>query len=130
VSRAASIRTGLEEGRKALEASGAQLRIAEEKLARLEDEIRELRASAAHEMEAERARWRRVTLEEAGRIAASARAQMEAAVRAARLELKRYGAGQAVAHAAALIQARLGDEGREQLVARFVSALGTEERRN
>jgi len=123
-SRSASIRKGLEEGRKALENSQAQLRTVEEKLARLEAEIGEFKASARREMEAESLRLQQASTEEAARILESARAQTETAVRAAKLELKQYAAQKSVAFAEDLIRARLDPSGRSRLVTQFVANLG------
>jgi F-type H+-transporting ATPase subunit b len=119
--RSASIRKGLEEGRKALEASQAQLKTVEEKLLHLEDEIATFRASAAQEMEAERQRWKLAAAEEAEKILQAARAQTEAAVRAARLELKSYAAEQAVELAEAIIRRRLDNAGQKKLVSDFLA---------
>jgi F-type H+-transporting ATPase subunit b len=94
--RSASIQKSLEEGRKALEASQAQLQAVEERLRHLEAEIAAFKAAASQEMEAEGQRLRQAAAEEAEKILESARAQMETAVRAAKLELKAYAAQQAV----------------------------------
>ena len=74
-SRSASIQKSLDEGRKALEASQAQLKSVEEKLRGLEAEIAAFKASAVREMEAERQRMQQGGAEEAARILESARAQ-------------------------------------------------------
>ncbi len=129
-SRSASIHKGLDEGRKALEASQAQLRIVEEKLRGLEAEIAEFKASAVREMEAERQRLEKSSAEEAARILESARAQTETAVRGAKVELKNYAALKSVALAEELIRARLDDSGRKRLVTQFVATLEPEERKN
>jgi F0F1-type ATP synthase membrane subunit b/b' len=119
--RSASIRKGLEEGRKALEASQAQLKAVEEKLRHLEQEIAAFKASAAREMEAERERLKLAAAEEAEKILQSARAQTEAAVRAAKLELKSYAAEQAVKSAEEIIRRRLDEAGRMKLVSDFLA---------
>jgi F-type H+-transporting ATPase subunit b len=122
--RSASIRKGLEEGRKALEASQAQLKTVEEKLLHLEEEIAAFKASAAREMEAERQRLKLAAAEEAEKILQSARAQTEAAVRAAKLELKSYAAAQAVELAEEIIRRRLDEAGRKKLVGDFLARVG------
>jgi F-type H+-transporting ATPase subunit b len=119
--RSASIRTGLEEGRKALEASQAQLKAAEEKLKHLEEEIADFKASAAREMEAESQRLKVAAAEAAEKIIQSARAQTDVAVRAAKLELKMYTAQQAVNLAEEIIRQRLDDAGRKKLVGDFLA---------
>ena len=119
--RSASIRKGLEEGRKALEASQAQLKTVEEKLLHLEEEIASFKASAGREMEAERQRLKLVEAEEAEKILQAARAQTEVAVRAAKLELKSYAAEQAVELAEEMIRRRLDEAGRKKLVEDFLA---------
>jgi len=129
-SRSASIQRGLDEGRKALAASAAQLRAVDEKLQRLDSEIAAFKASAASETEAECQRLKQAAAEEAERILDSARAQMESAVRAAKLELKSYAARQAVTLAAELIHQRLDEPGRSRLVRQFATMLQGKELKN
>lgn len=128
--RSASIQKSLEEGRKALEASQAQLQAVEEKLRHLEDEIAAFKASAVQEMEAERQRLRQAAAEEAEKILASARAQIETAVRAAKVDLKCYTAQQAVELAEELIRQRLDASSRRYLLGQFVARLEARERKN
>jgi F-type H+-transporting ATPase subunit b len=128
--RSASIRRHLEEGRKALEASQAQLQKVEEKLRHLEEEIAAFKALAAQDMEAERERMRQAAAEEAEKILQSSRAQIDSAVRAAKLDLKAYTAQQAIGHAEELIRRRLDDAGRKRLVSQFVARLEERGRRN
>ena len=119
--RSASIQKGLEDGRKALEASQAQLKSVEEKLQHLEEEIAAFKAAAEREMEAERQRWKLAAAEEAEKILQSARAQTEVAVRAAKLELKSFAAEQAVALAEEIIRRRLDEAGQRKLVGEFLT---------
>jgi len=119
--RSASIRKGLEEGRKALEASQAQLKTVEQKLQHLEEEIAAFKASAGREMEAERQRSKLAEAEEAEKIFQAARAQTEVALRAAKLELKSYAAEQAVQLAEEIIRRRLDEAGRKKLVEDFLA---------
>ena len=119
--RSASIRIGLEEGRKALAASQAQLKTVEEKLQHLEEEIAAFKTSAAQEMEAERQRWKQAEAEEVEKILQAARARTEVATRAARLELKSYAAEQAVELAEEIIRQRLDEAGRKKLVGEFLA---------
>jgi len=129
-SRSGSIQKSLDEGRKALAISQAQLQAIEGKLGRLEAEIAAFKQSAVREMEAERERLQQAGAEEAERILASARAQMETALRGAKLELKNYAARKAVALAEEMIRTRLDDSGQKRLVNQFVATLGPEERKN
>jgi len=128
--RSESVRKALEEGRKALEASQAQLKAVEEKLRHLEEDIAAFKASAVHEMEAERERLRRAAAAEAEKIRDFNRAQMDVALRAAKLELRNYGVQQAIEQAEAMIRERLDDAGRSRLVGRFVAGLEAKERKN
>jgi len=127
--RSAAIRRGLEEGRKALEASQAQLKAVEEKLKHLEEEIAEFKAAAVREMEAERQRLKQAAAEAAEKIIQSARAQTEAATRAAKLELKAYAGQEAVKLAEEIIRRRLDDAGRKKLVGDFLSEVESQKSR-
>jgi F-type H+-transporting ATPase subunit b len=127
--RSASIRQGLEEGRKALEASQAQLKSVEEKLQHLEQEIAAFKTAAEREMEAERQRLKLAAAQEAEKILQSARAQTEVAVRAAKLELKSYAAGRAVELAEEIIRQRLDEAGRKRLVGEFLAEVESQELR-
>jgi F-type H+-transporting ATPase subunit b len=129
-SRSASIQKSLDEGRKALEASQAQLHAVEEKLRGLEAEIAAFKDSAVREMEAERQRLKQSSADEGTRILESARTQMDTALRGAKLELKNYAAQQSVTLAEELIRTRLDDAGRKRLVTQFVASLGSKERKN
>ncbi|MGH7247029.1 MAG: hypothetical protein ACREH9_02900 [Pseudomonadota bacterium] len=121
--RSASIRKGLDEGRRALEASQAQLKAVEGKLARLEQAIAAFQASSAEEMTLERQRLVQAAAREAEKILASAQARIETATRAAKVELRAYAARQAVQLAEEMIRRRLDDAGRGRLVARFVEGV-------
>jgi F-type H+-transporting ATPase subunit b len=128
--RSASIRKALEEGRKALEASGTQLQAVEAKLQRLGEEIAAFQAAAVREMDVERQRLEQSTAEEAARILDSARAQMDTALRGARLELKNFTASQAVTLAEGMIRKRLDEPGRKRLVSEFLTKLEAKGRNN
>jgi F0F1-type ATP synthase membrane subunit b/b' len=123
VQRSASIRYKLEQGRRALAATQAQLREIEQKLNQLGEEIRAFKEEAAREARAERDRLRKTTAEEAEKILELARAQIETATRAGVRELKRYAAREALKHAEELIRERLDDATHRQLVSRFVGEL-------
>jgi F0F1-type ATP synthase membrane subunit b/b' len=118
--RSTSIRKGLEEGRKALEA----------KLQHLEEEIAAFKAAAARDMEAERERMRQAALEETEKILESARAQIEGAVRVAKLDLELYTAYQAIEQAEGMIRGRLDEQGQKRLLGQFMAHLGEGERKN
>ena len=100
-----------------------QLREAEEKLAHLEQEVAQLRADAQREAEAEGQRIRNVTQADAQKIGVAAAAEIEAAERAARLELKAIAANLAVDAAESLLAKQLTPQGQEALVSAFVKGL-------
>ena len=100
-----------------------QLREAEEKLARLEQEVTQLRATAQREAAAEAARLRAITQSDIQRVSLAAKAEIEAAERAARLELKVITANLAVDGAESLLEKELTPQAQETLVAAFVKSL-------
>jgi F-type H+-transporting ATPase subunit b len=100
-----------------------QLREAEEKLARLEQEVRQLRASAQREAAAEAERLRAITESDIQKIGLAAKAEMEAAERAARLELKAIAANLAVDGAQSLLVKQLTPQAQESLMAAFMKDL-------
>ncbi len=121
--RSASIRKSLEEGRKALEASQAQLKAVEEKLQHLDAEIAEFKLAAAREMGEERERMRQATAQEADKMLQATRTQMDTATKAAQLELRLYTTQLAVELAEELIRQRLDDTARQRLVSQFLAKL-------
>lgn len=100
-----------------------QLREAEEKLAHLEQEVAQLRANAQSEAEAEGQRIRNGAQADAQKIGVAATAEVEAAERAARLELKAIAANLAVDGAESLLAKQLTPQGQEALVSAFVKGL-------
>ncbi|HET8925485.1 MAG TPA: hypothetical protein VFN26_21050 [Candidatus Acidoferrum sp.] len=104
-------------------AADAQLREAETKLANLQKEAAELRTFAERESAAEAERIRVLTQTDAQKIAAAARAEIEAAERAARLELKALAARLAVDGAESLLAKQLTPQAQESLMSDFVKSL-------
>jgi F-type H+-transporting ATPase subunit b len=100
-----------------------QLREAEQKLARLEQEVAQLRATAQKEMTAEAERLRTITYSDIQKVGLAAKAEIEAAERAARLELKTIAANLAVDGAESLLVKQLTPQAQESLVAAFVKNL-------
>jgi len=100
-----------------------QLREAEEKLARLEQEVTQLRATAQKEMTAEAERLKAITQSDVQKVGLAANAEMEAAERAARLELKTIAANLAVDGAESLLAKEMTPQVQESLVAAFVKNL-------
>jgi F-type H+-transporting ATPase subunit b len=100
-----------------------QLREAEEKLKRLEQEVAQLRAAAKREADAEAERIRNLTQVDVQKISIAATAEIEAAERAARLELKAIAANLAVDGAESLLAKQLTPQAQEALVSEFVKGL-------
>ncbi len=100
-----------------------QLREAEEKLARLEQEVTQLRSTAQREMAAETERLKTITQSDIEKVKLAAKAEMEAAERAARLELKTIAANLAVDGAESLLAKEMTPQVQESLVAAFVKSL-------
>ena len=104
-------------------AADAQVREAEAKLARLQQEVTELRAMAEREGAVEAERIRALAQSDAQKISAASRAEIEAAERAARLELKAIAAKLAVDGAESLLAKQLTPQTQESLVSAFVKSL-------
>jgi F-type H+-transporting ATPase subunit b len=100
-----------------------QLKEAEQRLARLEQEVRRLREEAQREGVAEGERIRALARSDAEKIGIAAKAEIEAAERAARLELKALAAKLAVEGAESLLAKQLTPQTQEALVAGFVKSL-------
>jgi F-type H+-transporting ATPase subunit b len=99
------------------------LREAESKIANLEKEIAEIRAVAAQESAAEIQRIHAVTQSDIKKIGVAAKAEIEAAERAARNELKALAARLAVDGAESLLAKQLTPRAQESLVGAFVKNL-------
>jgi len=100
-----------------------QLREAEEKLAHLQEEVTQLRAASQREGAAEANRILFISQSDAQKIGLAGKAEIEAAERAARLELKAIAANLAVDGAEALLVKELTPKAQESLVAAFVKNL-------
>jgi F-type H+-transporting ATPase subunit b len=121
--RAEAIGSAITKAGSAKAAADAQLREAETKLANLQKEVAELRAFAERESAAEVERLRAATRSDEQKIAAAAKAEIEAAERAARLELKALAARLAVDGAEALLAKQLTAKVQEALISNFVKSL-------
>ena len=100
-----------------------QLQEAEGKLARLEQEVAQLRATAQREADREAERLRALTQLEVQKVGLAAKAEIEAAERAARLELKVIAANLAVDGAESLLAKQLTPQAQESLLSAFVKTL-------
>ena len=121
--KAEAISSGIASATSAKAAADAQLRDAEARLANLEKEVAEIRASAEKEGAAEVGRLRAATVTDKEKIAAAARAEIEAAERAARVELKALAANLAVEAAESLLVKQLTAKAQESLISDFVKSL-------
>ncbi len=100
-----------------------KLRDAEQRLARLEEEVRGLREQAQKQAVVEAERIRAMAKSDAEKIALAAKAEIEAAERAARIELKTLAAKLAVDGAESLLTKQLTPQTQDALVAGFVKSL-------
>jgi len=107
----------------AKEAAERQVREAETKLANLKQEIAALQATAQREAAEEGERIRALTQSDAKKVGIAAQAEIEAAERAARLELKALAAALAVDGAESLLAKQLTPSAQETLVDTFVKSL-------
>lgn len=100
-----------------------QLKDAEQRLARLEDEVRALREEAKRDGAAEAERIHAMAKSDAEKIDVAAKAEIAAAERAARMELKALAAKLAVDGAESLLAKQLTPQTQESLIAGFVKSL-------
>jgi len=100
-----------------------QLRDAETKLANLQREVTALRAEAQQEAAAEAERIRAATVSDEQKIGVAAKAEIEAAERSARKELKELAAQLAVDGAESVLAKQLTPAAQESLISNFVKTL-------
>lgn len=100
-----------------------QLKKAEAMLANLEQEVAQFRAVAQKEATAELDRLRAMMKTDAERIGQAARAEIEAAERAARVELKQLAAKLAMDRAESLVAKELTPALQEAMISHFVQSL-------
>ena len=100
-----------------------QLREAETRLANLQKEVAALREEAAGEAAAEAERIRTAARNDEQKIAIAAKGEIEAAERAARMELKELAAKLAVDNAESLVVKQLTPAVQESLISSFVKTL-------
>jgi len=100
-----------------------QLKDAEQRLSRLEEEVKAIRDEAAKDAAAEAERIRAGAKSDVEKVALAAKAEIAAAERAARLELKVLTAHLAVDQARSLVAKQLTPQTQDALVAGFVESL-------
>jgi len=121
--RAETIIASITESTKVKEEAEHQLREAEEKLRRLDQELAEMRQAAQREAAAEGQRIRAATQDEAKKIERAAQGEIDAAERAARMELRALAARQAVERAEALIRKQMTPQTEAALLQSFTRNL-------
>lgn len=124
VSRSQAIRRGIAEAGEAQAKAEAVAAEVDRKLAGLEAEIENLKNEAHREQAAEAERIRRQTGADLARMREHAGSEIAAAGKAARLELKRYGAQLAIGLAEQKIRRQLTPEMQATLVDSFARDLG------
>ena len=117
------IRSAITKATAAKEEAERQVREAETKLANLKQEIAVLQATAQREAAEEGERIRALSQSDAKKVGMAAQAEIEAAERAARLELKALAAALAVDGAESLLTKQLTTSAQETLVDTFVKSL-------
>jgi F-type H+-transporting ATPase subunit b len=118
-----AISAAITKAKAAKDEADRQLHEAERKLANLEQEVKELRATAQREAAAEAERIRTVTVSDVQKVGVAAKQEIAAAERAARLELKAITANLAVDGAESLLVKQLTPQTQASLVAAFVQTL-------
>lgn len=120
---AANISSAITKAQAAKVEADRVLKDAEQRLARLEDEVRIIRAEAQKDAAAEAERIRALAKSDVEKVGIAAKVEIEAAERAARLELKALAAKLAVDSAESLVAKQLTAQTQDALIAGFVKAL-------
>jgi F-type H+-transporting ATPase subunit b len=117
------ISSAISKAKAAKDEAERQVREAETKLARLEQEVAALKTKAQQESAAEAERIRALAESEAAKVEVAARAEIVAAEHSARVHLKALAASLAVDGAESLLAKQLTPATHETLVDAFVSSL-------
>jgi F-type H+-transporting ATPase subunit b len=120
---AANISSAITKARAAKTEADRVLQDAEQRLARLEEEVSAIRAEAQKDAAAEAERIRALAKSDAEKVEIAAKAEIEATERAARLELKALVAKLAVDSAESLVAKQLTPQTQDALIAGFVKSL-------
>jgi F0F1-type ATP synthase membrane subunit b/b' len=121
---AKAIAASINEASAAKAEADRELREVETKIARLDQEVGELREAARRDTAAETERLRVSGLVEMEKISQAARGELAAAERAAQQELREIAASMAVERAGALVNSRLNTEIRARIFHAFLGELG------
>jgi F0F1-type ATP synthase membrane subunit b/b' len=122
--RATEISEKIAEGARAREAAEKQREEIQAKVANLQNEIEQLRLQGRRDAENEAQRLRDTVRSESEKIELAARAEIDAAARAGRLELKALGARLSVQLAEAMLRQELTPQSEAKLFHSFVAELG------
>jgi F0F1-type ATP synthase membrane subunit b/b' len=122
--KAAEISEKIAEGARAREAAERQRQEIRAKVANLQEEIEQLRVQGRRDAEDEAQRLRDTVRSESEKIELAARAEIAAAARAGRLELKALGARLSVQLAEAMLRQELTPQSEAKLFRSFVGELG------
>ncbi len=122
--RREGIRTELLRAQEERNAALAQLQEVEERLARLNGEVEQIRAQAQREAAEEGQRIERATEEEIRKLREQARRETQNASKAARACLREYAAEQSIRVAEEIIRRDMRPEDDERLVKGYVEELG------
>jgi F0F1-type ATP synthase membrane subunit b/b' len=122
--RAAAISEKIAEGARAREAAERQRQEIRAKVANLQNEIEQLRVQGKRDAEDEARRLRDAVRSESEKIEQAAFVEIEAAARAARLELKALGARLSIQLAEAMLRQELTPQAEAKLFRSFVGELG------
>lgn len=122
--RAAVISEKIAEGARAREAAERQRQEIRAKVANLQNEIEQLRLQGRRDAENEAQRLRDTVRSESEKIEVAARAEIDAAARAGRMELKALGARLSVQLAEAMLRQELTSQAEAKLFRSFVAELG------
>jgi len=120
--RTATIRKGIQEAQAASADASRRLKAVEERLAKLDTDVAEIRASAERDAATEEARIRQAAEEDKRKVVEAAETEIAAIARNARRELKGYAATLAVDLASRKI--RVDEHTDQALVREFVDQLG------
>jgi len=122
--RAEGIAASISDAARVKQEAERHLREAEDKTARLGQEVAEMRATAQRDAAAEAERIRAAAREEAAKIERAAAMEIQAAERAARMELKAVAAQLAVERAETVLRGKMTPATEAALFRAFVSDLG------
>ncbi|MCS6884294.1 MAG: hypothetical protein RMM17_08585 [Acidobacteriota bacterium] len=122
-SRRASIKDELRRALEEKEAAEAKLRLVEDKLLFLNEEIERMRAEAEREAAAEYERLIKQAEEEAERIRLAARREIESAVKLAKQQLREFAAEKSIELASAILTKELRPRDDDRLLDEFAKEL-------